>query len=98
MDSNKIVKLLNSDILPNELNFSIEQSDIDWSKVQYNAFYKSFDFHKNKYPEGFDNLPAFEKIIISECENAKTPLEEIIKRQEIKNVEYLYKEDELELS
>jgi hypothetical protein len=89
--------LLNSDILPNELNFSIAQPDIDWSKVQYNTFYKSFELHKNKYPEGFDNLPAFEKII-SECENAKTPLEEIIKRQEIKNVEYLYNEDELELS
>ena len=98
MDSSKIVKLLNSNILPNELNFSIEQPDIDWSKVQYNTFYKSFEFHKNKYPEGFDNLPAFEKIIISQCHNAKSPLEEINKRQEIKNVEYLYKEDELELS
>jgi hypothetical protein len=98
MDSNKIVKLLNSNILPKELNFSIEQPDIDWSKVQYNSFYKSFEFHKSKYPEGFENIPGFDKIIINECHNAKTPLEEITKRQEEKNVEYLYKEDEFEFS
>lgn len=82
MDSKTVVKILNSGALPNELNFSLKQPEVDWSKVLYNSFYKSYEFHKNKFPEGFENLPAFDKIVDNMIETCKTPLEEMEIRQE----------------
>jgi hypothetical protein len=86
MNSFEVVKKLNSGVLPNELNFSLEQPELDWSKVLFNTFYKSYEFHSSKFPDGFENLPAFDKIVNHMIENAKTPLEEMTKRQE-NNVE-----------
>jgi hypothetical protein len=86
MNSDEVVKKLNSGVLPEELNFSLEPQEIDWSKVLYNSYYKSYEFHSNKFPNGMQNLPAFNSIVDHMIENAKTPLEEITKRQE-NNVE-----------
>jgi len=79
----RIIKQLKNGELPPELNFTNkEQEEIDWSKVQYNAFYKSPSFFESKFPEGLvDNLPGFDKVIESMACNAQSPLEEMLERQ-----------------
>ena len=87
-DVKKILRQLNSGILPDELNFTISPPDeIDWEKVRYNTFYKSPEYFISKMPnpEAFRNLPASDLIIESIIDNIKTPLEEIIERQQILN-------------
>jgi len=79
----RIIKQLKNGELPPELNFTNkEQEEIDWSKVQYNAFYKSPSFFESKFPEGLaDNLPGFDKVLETMAENAQSPLEEMPERQ-----------------
>jgi len=79
----RIIKQLKNGELPPELNFTNkEQEEIDWSKVQYNAFYKSPSFFESKFPEGLvDNLPGFDKVLETMAENAQSPLEEMLQRQ-----------------
>jgi hypothetical protein len=79
----RIIKQLKNGELPPELNFTNkEQEEIDWSKVQYNAFYKSPSFFESKFPEGLvDNLPGFDKVIETMACNAQSPLEEMLQRQ-----------------
>jgi hypothetical protein len=87
-DIKKIINKLNLGILPDELNFSIQPpDDIDWSKVQYNTFYKSKEYILGKMPcpEGFMKLPGANCIIEDIISTVKTPLEEIIQRQQIEN-------------
>jgi len=84
-DVKKILRQLNSGILPDELNFTISPPDeIDWAKVRYNTFYKSPEYFISKMPnpEAFRNLPASDLIIQDIIENVMTPLEEIIERQQ----------------
>ena len=79
----RIIKQLKNGELPPELNFTNkEQEEIDWSKVQYNAFYKSPSFFESKFPEGLaDNLPGFDKVLENMACNAQSPLEEMLERQ-----------------
>ena len=79
----RIIKQLKNGELPPELNFTNKvQEEIDWSKVQYNAFYKSPSFFESKFPEGLaDNLPGFDKVLETMAENAQSPLEEMLERQ-----------------
>ena len=80
---NELIKQLKRGELPSELNFtnSQPQSDIDWTKVQYNAFYKSPTFFENKFPAGWvDNLPGFDKVLQNIANNAQSPLEEMEER------------------
>ena len=86
----KDISLLNKGILPDSFNFSLrEHSPIDWNKVKYNSLYKDFSYYEKKFPDGFDSIPAFDKIIQQIANNTKSPLEEILERQkessEIKN-------------
>ena len=85
-DVKKIIRQLNLGILPNELNFKISPPDeIDWAQVQYNTFYKTKEYIIGKMPnpDGFMKLPGAELIIEDILNNVKSPLEEIIDRQEI---------------
>jgi hypothetical protein len=79
----RIIKKLKNGELPPELNLTNkEQEEIDWSKVQYNAFYKSPSFFESKFPEGLaDNLPGFDKVLETMACNAQSPLEEMLQRQ-----------------
>ena len=82
MNVNEIVAMLNRGILPDELNFKIQQNEeLDWSKVKYNSFYKSYEYHKTKFPKGLESLSVFDDLVNYSIENAKTPLEEMTKRQ-----------------
>ena len=79
----RIIKQLKNGELPPELNFTNkEQEEIDWSKVQYNAFYKSPSFFESKFPEDLaNNLPGFDKVLETMACNAQSPLEEMLQRQ-----------------
>jgi len=75
---NDVILQLNSGIIPNQLNFSKTnfQEEIDWEKVRYNTFYKSFEYTASKFPAGFQCIPGFDKVIemnIPKC----SPLEEL---------------------
>ena len=76
----KDISLLNQGILPDGFNFTLKPSPIDWDKVRYNSLYKDFSFHEKKFPNGYDSIPGFDKIIEEIAKNAKTPLEEILER------------------
>ena len=77
----ELIKQLDAGILPDSLNYTNDKhfEGVDISKIQYNAFYRSYDFYLNKFPKGFDNLPGFCKVIehIQEKNKDNTPLQEI---------------------
>lgn len=77
----QIIQQLNAGILPDELNYTNEKhfEGLDVAKLQYNAFYRSYDFYLNKFPKGMENLPGFEKVIeyIQEINADNSPLKEI---------------------
>ena len=80
---NRDIELLNRGILPDSLNFNrknCEQFDI--YKVAYNLRYKTTEYWQSKFPEGFENIPGFDKIIDKIAEDAISPLEEITLIQE----------------
>ena len=59
---NALIKL---GILPDALNYTNDKKfeGVDVAKLQYNAFYKSYEFYLNKFPPGFDGLPGFNRVI-----------------------------------
>jgi hypothetical protein len=78
---NKHVKelneMFNKGILPDCLNFSIAPSyEVDLEKLQYNAFYRSYEFAESKFPVGHQSIPGMDKVIGS-CQCKQTPLEEM---------------------
>ena len=88
--SAKINEKLRLGELPDELNFTASLTpDLDLEKLRYNTFYKSPEFwlHKFENPQAFLNLPGSENIIQSLIENSKTPLEEMISRSTIYDIE-----------
>lgn len=84
---NSIIKNLNKQLLdgeiPKELNFGLQNvnGNIDWDKVRYNSFYRSYEFAQSKFPPGHESIPGFDKVIES-CIPKKTPYEEITERSE----------------
>lgn len=90
MSINKLNEQLNQGILPEELNFSNQKQsfEIDINKIKYNAFYRTYEFYESKFPDGYQSIPGFDKIISSISANAEemniNPLDEL---EKIKNVE-----------
>ena len=75
---NRDIELLNRGILPDSLNFNGNQKqEFDIYKVAYNLRYKTTEYWQSKFPEGFENIPGFDKIIEKIAEKALSPLEEI---------------------
>ena len=95
------IKELNEQLLkgklPPELNFTIteKESNIDWDKVRYQAFYKTYEFHAQKFPQGLQNLTGIDKVIQKMADCALTPLEEINNRAQAKSEVILSDEYEL---
>lgn len=63
-------------------NYEKDNRFVDESLIQYNNIYQSHDFYINKFPEGFDNIAGFDRIIDSIVEKSKTnsPLIEYYER------------------
>ena len=84
---NRDIDLLNKGILPDSLNFSLNQNnEIDVYKIAYNLRYKTTEYWESKFPDGYQNIPGFDKIIEKISEEALTPLEEITLKQEMSKI------------
>ena len=84
---NRDIYLLNKGILPDSLNFSLNQNnELDVYKIAYNLRYKTTEYWESKFPDGFQNIPGFDKIIEKITEEALTPLEEITLKQELSKI------------
>jgi hypothetical protein len=86
--SKQVIQQLRNGILPTELNFNLDNQtkDIDWTKVQYNTFYKNPSYFSSKFPpEWVDTFPCFDKLVGIFADKAKTPLEEMEERQQLIN-------------
>ena len=72
---------LRNNICPRELNYNIDNSCIDFNKLQYNSRYHSYDFYGAKFPKGWSDNPLFSDLlnIISNAAkmNNITPLQEL---------------------
>jgi hypothetical protein len=78
----EISKLLDKQIVPSCLHFQLEETDnINWDKVSYNDYYKSFDFFASKFPNGWQSIPGFDKVIEEMAINAPSPLDEMKERR-----------------
>ena len=67
----QLSRQLKSGILPPQLNYSIQNDNLDYSKIQYNNRYHSFDFYARKFPDGFSEDFLFEPIIQMIADKAK---------------------------
>ena len=84
---NRDIELLNRGILPDSLNFNMNQNnEIDMYKLAYNLRYKTTEYWESKFPDGYQNIPGFDKIIEKITEEALSPLEEISLKQEISKI------------
>ena len=84
---NRDIESLNRGILPDSLNFNINQNnEIDMYKLAYNLRYKTTEYWESKFPDGYQNIPGFDKIIEKITEEAISPLEEISLKQEIAKI------------
>jgi hypothetical protein len=64
MAEEKFNKLLQQGICPAELNFSKKEKEpLDMSKLQYNAFYRTYEFHLSKIPKPLHKIPGIEKLV-----------------------------------
>ena len=74
---------LRAGILPQQLNYNIENACVDFSKLQCNSRYKSFEFYASKFPIGWDQEELFIPVIQMISDRAKinniTPLGELNK-------------------
>ncbi len=77
-----IHETLDVGIMSDEFDFTTEgmekrrKSKIDMSKLQYQAFFRTFEYQKSKIPSGLHYLPGMDEIIKQNMINSTTPLEE----------------------
>ena len=87
---------LKNGILPDNLNFTLKPNDdFDLSKIQYNTFYKSFEYFDNKYTNEFKQLfspNVYEDMIYQSIEQSLTPIDEIYLRKYGSHKEELLKD------
>ena len=69
-------------ILPDELNYTEKpEEQLDISKIQYQSFYRTFEYAASKFPPGWESIPGFDKVIES-CIPKQSPLEQILELKE----------------
>jgi hypothetical protein len=74
----KFNKLLQQGICPAELNFGSnkEKEPLDMSKLQYNAFYRTYEYHLSKIPKPLHKIPGIEKLVQSRMDEYVDSLKE----------------------
>ena len=83
----KINKTFLAGCIPPEFNYGVHPvEEIDWDKVRYNSFYRSYEFAESKFPKGYDSIRGFDKVIEA-CIPKVSPLEEMeIKQTPLKEI------------
>ena len=85
---NEINYMLKNGIVPDEFNFTLEPKPIfDYSKVWYNDFYQSPEYIASKFPNGWQSIPFFDKVIEEMANMTLLPIEEIEIKKNIKSNE-----------
>ena len=87
----KINQAFKLGFIPPELNYGVHPVEhIDWDKVRYNSFYRSYEFAESKFPAGYDSIKGFDKIIEA-CIPKVSPLEEMeMKQTPLKDINLKY--------
>ncbi len=63
--------------LPKGLDFTGKEPDVvDFAKLQYNAFYRTYEYHESKIPNGMRWLPGIDEMIKFQMKNSTSPLEQ----------------------
>ena len=73
-------------MLPESIGKLTHLNELDVYKIAYNLRYKTTEYWESKFPDGYQNIPGFEKIIEKISEEALTPLEEITLKQELSKI------------
>ena len=80
---------LKNGICPPQLCYNLESSCVDFSKLQYNSRYHSYDFYPKKFPRNWSNEPLFMPIITEIANAAKNknlaPVQELDELNKISN-------------
>lgn len=61
-------------------NSSIQKPVVDWSQLQYQNTYKTYDYVASKFAGDWSNIPGFDKVIEQISDRQMTPLEELQER------------------
>lgn len=84
MDIRELNRQLSNGVLPEFLNYGIEQKPLDICELKYNAFYRSYGFVESKFPKGYESIPGFDCVIQSIADKLEqeeiTPLKEILEK------------------
>ena len=84
MNIAELNKQLSNGVLPDVLNYGIEQKPLDICELKYNAFYRSYGFVESKFPKGYESIPGFDCVIQSIADKLEqeeiTPLKEILEK------------------
>jgi hypothetical protein len=79
-----IIEQLNNDIVPEELIYTVEPAlCYDPTKLWFNEYYKSFEYAASKFPDGWQSIPGFDKVIQHIADNNISPFDEIELRKNI---------------
>jgi hypothetical protein len=68
IDENTLETVFNYKAKTNEEKQSIK---FDETLIQYNNLYNSYEYYESTFPDGFDNIPGFNLIILAIVENTK---------------------------
>ena len=78
---NNLNNQFRNNICPQELNYNLNNSCIDFNKLQYNSRYHTYDFYAKKFPRNWGDDPLFMTYINIIANTAKmnnfTPLQEL---------------------
>lgn len=86
-------EIIEIDLNDPRFDYSIKppKDKVNWSKLQYNNIYKSYDYFDSRFSGDYSHIPGFDLIIQQMAESALTPFEEM--QQRISEA-YLYNDNE----
>ena len=89
MDSAHDVELLALGLIPASLNYNAQQKEtLDWSKLEYNARYKTPEYYYNRLPKAVKNLPGLWGHCEYMAKNGVSPLESLLQIEMAKDKLY----------
>mmetsp|Transcript_20953 Transcript_20953/g.21628 ORF Transcript_20953/g.21628 Transcript_20953/m.21628 type:complete len:87 (-) Transcript_20953:203-463(-) len=62
MDNSKYIQLNLQDFIPQPFEYEHELR-LDWSQLQYNNIYRSYDYFASKFRGDYSNIPGFDKVL-----------------------------------
>ena len=100
MNIQELNRMFDLGVLPPEFDFNNQKQETEeelLTRLKFNAFYKTFDFVLQRFPDsdGLLNLPGGEKIVQAMIDNFTSPHEEMLERQSRKKYAPILQDEEL---